>query len=154
MIRQPKGFSLLEILVAFSIMAVAITIVLRIFGSGVNNAIISEEYNIAVQIAESIMARTGVEAPMNIGETSGVEGYKYHWLVSVNVVGQNNANNQQSAKTPSGQRAQTGQLAGQTGGQPGQAEQQTTLFAVKVLVIWGDEGSNARSVELRTLKLG
>ncbi|MGD0961860.1 MAG: prepilin-type N-terminal cleavage/methylation domain-containing protein, partial [Methylomonas sp.] len=65
--KPPKGFSLLEILVAFSIMAIAITIILRIFGSGVNNAIRSEEYTIAVQIAESILARTGIEGPLTIG---------------------------------------------------------------------------------------
>lgn len=151
MIRQPKGFSLLEILVAFSIMAVAITIVLRIFGSGVNNAVISEEYNIAVQIAESILARTGVETPMDIGEISGIEGYKYHWLVSVNIVAQNTPNSQ-SPQSPTGQVAPTAQA--QVAGQPGQVDQHSTLFAVKVLVVWGDETSTPRSVELRTLKLG
>jgi len=75
--QRHKGFSLLEILVAFVIMAVALTIVLRIFGSGVNNAVISEDYTIAVQIAESLLASAGVETPLEIGDISGNEAGKF-----------------------------------------------------------------------------
>ena len=68
---------------AFAIMAVALTIVLRIFGSGINAAVVSEDYTTAVQIAESLMARTGVESPLQIGEFSGNEADKYDWVVNV-----------------------------------------------------------------------
>jgi general secretion pathway protein I len=130
MMRQPKGFSLLEILVAFSIMAVALTIVLRIFGAGVNNAVISEEYNTAVQIAESILARTGVETPLEVGEVTGIEGYKYHWLVSVSLVHQAalNAN-------------------------PGQASSSGALYAIRVLVVWDDAAAIPRRIDLQTFRL-
>ena len=79
--NKNKGFSLLEILVAFTIMAVSLGIVLKIFSSGVNTAIISEDYIIATQIAESLMAKTGIEEPLSIGEKSGTEGDKYQWRV-------------------------------------------------------------------------
>ncbi len=78
-----KGFSLLEILVAFSIMGVALGIVLNIFSSGVNTAALAEEYTVATQIAESLMASTGVETPLMAGQDSGEEGEKYRWQVNV-----------------------------------------------------------------------
>jgi len=128
--QRHKGFSLLEILVAFAIMAVALTIVLRIFGSGVNNAVISEEYTLAVQIAESLMARTGVETPLQIGEATGTEADKYDWQVTVRPVAQTGA-------TDSGQA---------------QNAETLQLLSVKIKVSWGEEEDRQRSIELNSLK--
>lgn len=128
--RRHKGFSLLEILVAFAIMAVALTIVLRIFGAGVNNAVTSEEYTLAVQIAESLMARTGIETPLQIGETSGNEADKYDWLVAIGPVAQIRADDKDSAQNNPGLQ----------------------LLSVKVRVAWGDEDGPQRTIELNTLK--
>lgn len=135
--RQHKGFSLLEILVAFAIMAVALTIVLRIFGSGVNAALVSEEYTLAVQIAESLMARMGVETPLQPGEYSGIEGDKYDWWVGVTPV----------AGPPP---AKTGRFQSQ---QPQPVQPSLSLLAVKVRVSWGDDGDRQRALELNGLKL-
>lgn len=133
--QRHKGFSLLEILVAFAIMAVALTIVLRIFGSGVNAAIVSEDYTLAVQIAESLMARTGVETPLRAGETSGTEGDKYHWLISISSVAAPPVSN---SRFPS---------------QQDEFQVSLQLLAVTVRVNWGDDIDQQRSVVLNTLKL-
>lgn len=135
--RQHKGFSLLEILVAFAIMAVALTIVLRIFGSGVNNAVISEEYSLAVQIAESIMARTGVETPLQVGETSGIEADKYEWWVRITPV----------AGPPPKSRPRF-KSQQDTSDQP-----ELKLMAVHVRVGWGGRADQQRTVELNNLRL-
>ena len=137
MIRQHKGFSLLEILVAFAIMAVALTIVLRIFGSGVNNAVISEEYSLAVQIAESIMARTGVESPLQVGEMSGTEADKYDWWIRVTPV---------AAPPPKSRPRFKSQQ--EISDQP-----VLQLMAVHVRVSWGEGKDQQRSVELNNLRL-
>jgi general secretion pathway protein I len=129
-----KGFSLLEILVAFSIMAIALTVLLRIFGTGVNNAVISEEYTIAVQIAESLMARTGVETALTAGETQGTEGDKYDWQITVR---------------PSAPALSRPSLRGMNSDQQKPAPE---LMSVRVIVAWGEE-KQPRSVELHTLKL-
>lgn len=132
--QRHKGFSLLEILVAFSIMAIALTVLLRIFGTGVNNAVISEEYTIAVQIAESLMARTGVETALEAGESEGTEGDKYDWQVVV------------SPFTPAPTRHSL---------KDDDSDQQAPkpeLMSVRVRVSWGED-DQARTVELNTLKL-
>lgn len=135
--KPHKGFSLLEILVAFSIMAVALTILLRIFGSGVNAAVVSEEYSIAVQIAESLMARVGVETPLEAGEMSGVEADLYEWQVRISPV-----------------------ITPQAPFQKFKSQQEDTentpsiqLFNVRVQVVWGDEEIKQRSLVLNSLKL-
>lgn len=133
--RRHKGFSLLEILVAFAIMAVALTIVLRIFGSGVNAAVLSEDYTIAVQIAESLMARTGVETPLQLGETSGTEAEKFDWLVSIRPVTRQQA---------TAERFQSQQQ---------QSQPDLQLLAVTVRVSWGEQDTRQRSLELNSLKL-
>lgn len=58
--NKQRGFSLLEILIAFTILAFSLTILLKIFSTGAASASVSEEYTAAVQIAESVMARAGV----------------------------------------------------------------------------------------------
>lgn len=114
---------------AFSILALSLGILLKIFSGGVNKAVIAEEYTAAVQIAESLMAGTA-ETPLKIGQTSGLENEKYHWLVEVSPFQFNPEN-----VDPKNLKA--------------------TLFKVKVKVSWGDDNaeSDGRKLELTTLKL-
>ncbi len=125
--NNDKGFSLLEILVAFSILAVSLSILLQIFSTGVNTAIVAEEYTIATQIAESLMAKVGVEEAMVLGEKSGVENDKYYWQLLI-----------EDAQRNDQEIDQDGTIQ---------------MLDIKVNVQWG-EGSNARNVELNTLKSG
>ena len=122
--NRQQGFSLLEILVAFSILAISLSILLKIFSSGVNTAVIAENYTVATQIAESLMAKTGIEAPLTEGERSGIEDEKYHWQVNVS------------------------QLP------PDVFEEgvMTELMAVQVIVDWGEDNQNNRSIELNTVR--
>lgn len=129
-INKQQGFSLLEILIAFSILALSLGILLKIFSAGVNTAVVAEDYTAAVQIAEGLMAKTGVEKPLQAGHEEGVENEKYHWLVVVSPFEFNPENTDVTALT-------------------------AMLFKVKVIVSWGEDNTraNGRQVELTTLKL-
>ena len=128
LLNKQRGFSLLEILIAFSILALSLGILLKIFSAGVNTAGVAEDYTAAVQIAESLMAKTGVETPLQAGQGAGLENEKYHWRVEVSPFVFNPDNIDISALTAS-------------------------LFKVKVSVTWGDGNASDRQVELITLKL-
>lgn len=142
--QHHKGFSLLEILVAFGIMAIALTIVMRIFGSGVNTAINSEDYTVAVQLAESLMNRTGVEIPLTVGQLSGVEANKYEWSVTTQPMAPPAFTLLAMAEAPRKLRSQ-----------PGGDEQKNPfeLMSVRVIIAWGDEDQRRRSLELKSVKL-
>ena len=78
-----QGFSLLEILVAFSILALSLGIILNIFSGGLRRTIISEEYQQAVIIAQAKLAASGIETKLKGEITSGQLQDKYFWRVQV-----------------------------------------------------------------------
>lgn len=80
-LARQQGFSLLEILIAFSILAFSLTILLNIFSSGLRRAIVSEEYQQAVIIAQSKLAAAGVEEELVNGTQEGDVEEKYFWQV-------------------------------------------------------------------------
>jgi general secretion pathway protein I len=125
---QQQGFSLLEILIAFSIMALSLSIMLNIFSGGITTAATAEDYTLAVQIAESLMAKTGSEIPLSEHQSTGEEDQKYRWSLTI------------SPYTLSADLYD-----------PNNA--QVRLFKVESLVNWGDGESDDREVRLSTLKL-
>ncbi|WP_411726464.1 prepilin-type N-terminal cleavage/methylation domain-containing protein [Methyloglobulus sp.] len=127
-ITKQQGFSLLEILIAFSILALSLGILLRIFSGGVNTAMVAEDYTIAVQIAESLIAKTGSEVPLKDHQSSGVENKKYQWSLTVSPYFLSN-----ESIDPKNVAAQ--------------------LYKVNVTVVWGNGESDGRQIQLTTLKL-
>ena len=77
--RRSRGYTLVEVLVAFMILALALTVLLRIFSGGVRNIGVTSDYAEAVLIGESRLATAGIDAALAPGETSGVEGENFHW---------------------------------------------------------------------------
>ncbi len=77
------GFSLLEVLVAFSILSLSLGVLLRIFGGDGRLAGLAEEHSRAVVLAESLLANAGVEAPLQPGEFSGEIDSRFSWVMRV-----------------------------------------------------------------------
>lgn len=69
--QRQRGFTLLEVLVAFVIFAMAFGAVLQIFSGSLRNASLADDYAIATGHAESLLARAGVESALSAGEQTG-----------------------------------------------------------------------------------
>lgn len=82
--RGEKGFTLIEVVVAFVLLALVMSTAFEIFSAGLARAGLLEERSRALVIAQSRMAAAGVEETLKEGEASGEsEDRKYQWAVSV-----------------------------------------------------------------------
>ncbi len=81
--RHQHGFSLLEILIAFSILALSLGILLNIFSGGLRRAMVADEYQQAVTIAQSLNDAVGIVWKLETGENQGEVLEKYSWRISV-----------------------------------------------------------------------
>ena len=124
--RLQQGFSLLEVLVAFAILSVSLGVLFQIFSSGVRGTVVSENYNKALIVAESILAGVGVDGPLEAGLEQGEAEELYRWRVNVTLYEEDDL-----------------ELGG-GGIEP---------YRIDVWVGWQEDGK-ARDVELSTLRLG
>ena len=81
--KYAYGFSLLEILVTFSIAALTLGVLFQIYAKGTTAAILGEEYAQAIVIAESRLAELSVRENLDKTGESGRENNKYDWEVTV-----------------------------------------------------------------------
>lgn len=77
--RRSRGYTLVEVLVAFLILAMSLTVLLRIFSGGLRSVSVSSDYAEAVMIAETQLAAAGLDERLVAGETSGVAGEQFQW---------------------------------------------------------------------------
>ncbi len=80
-----RGFSLLEVLVAFTILAMLLGALFQVFSAGLHAARSGDRYTRATVIAQSQFAALGVEHALQEGITSGATDDKYNWRVTVRV---------------------------------------------------------------------
>lgn len=123
---RERGFSLLEILVAFSILSLALGVLLNLFGGGIKLARVADDTARATELAESKLAQVGIVEPLSEGQTAGSFDERFRWFV----------------------RVQPYALANE------EIDPETLpvhLYMVTVRIEWND-GSRIRSVNLATLR--
>ena len=80
---RQRGFTLMEIIVALAILAVALTALMQAFSGGLRAATASERQAAATLIARSLLERIGRDVPLVPGERSGLTDDGYRWLVRI-----------------------------------------------------------------------
>ena len=119
------GYTLIEVLVAMMILAMALSVLMRIFSSGLQSVSASADYARAVLIAEAQLAATGSTETAVPGEIHGNDD-KFRWTRTV----------QEYAPTE----------LGETQSLP------VTPYRVTVVVEWPGR-ARARRLNLTTIKL-
>ncbi len=77
------GFTLIEVLVAFAVLAVSLGVVFQIFSTGTRASRAAEAYTHATLLAESKLAAVGVEEPLEEGERTGEFDNGFRWRLAV-----------------------------------------------------------------------
>jgi general secretion pathway protein I len=134
-----RGFTLLEVVVALAIAALALVGLFRAGSGGLFAADTAARVDEAVERAQSHLAafgRTGAVAP---GELEGDDGGGYHWRLRATAIAQQPDVAQQGL--------------GRAFAAPQQAAGPPTLYDVQVMISWRG-GGHDRSVVLETRRLG
>jgi len=131
---RAAGFSLLEVLVAFVILALVGTALFQLFGGALNNVSLADDYSRAVLLAETRLADSAVEGyPLRESSDQGTtEDGKYSWATKV------------EAYLPPGTTPDQERL--------GQSSS-VRLWRISVTVTWPGVLGNQRSLSLATVRL-
>jgi len=79
-----RGFSLLEVLVAFVILSLVATALFRLFSGALNNASAADDYSRAVLVAESALAEAAAAKPLReASQTGSVDDGRVTWKTTV-----------------------------------------------------------------------
>ncbi len=82
--KRERGFTLVEVVVAFLLLALVLVTVFEIFTTGLARAGELEHYSRALAIAQGELASAGVEDALAEGEMRGeTDDHQFHWTVTV-----------------------------------------------------------------------
>lgn len=133
--HRQRGLTLIEVLVAFVVLALTLGVILQIFSGGLRNARLSDAYTRALLLAESRLEAVGSEQAVVPGETTGQLGEDLRWRVRI--------------QPWAGAAADPLAASGPTGG----AQPAPMLYEVQVQVAW-QAGGRERRLRLTSLRLG
>jgi len=127
---RQRGFTLLEVVVAFVVLSLILTSVFQVFSAGLGRAGDLDDYSRALVVAQSKLAAAGIEEQVKEGETSGeTPDRRYRWGLAVQ-------------KAPQAK-------------EDGTATQGAfDLYRVEVRVAWNSADGRERSLAMATLMLG
>jgi general secretion pathway protein I len=80
---RESGFTLLEVLVALVIFALAFGVLAQIIQTGLRQSTVAESTAAATSLARSQLARIGVELPLEVGETEGETEDGMRWQTGI-----------------------------------------------------------------------
>lgn len=81
--HRQHGFTLLETLVALSVLAISLGVIYQIFGTSLRNMQFAKEYSYAQMFAESKISELGKGIPVKEGSYGGEINSKYVWEINI-----------------------------------------------------------------------
>ncbi|HLX23302.1 MAG TPA: prepilin-type N-terminal cleavage/methylation domain-containing protein [Usitatibacter sp.] len=127
--NRQRGFTLIEVVVAFVLLAVVLTLAFEVFSAGLARAGQFEDRSQALMIAQSQIASAGVEQAMREGEAQGESAdHRFQWSTRI-------------TRTDEGLKP----------GQP--APSAYILYRIDVLVTWQDSQGRPQGLPLSTLAI-
>lgn len=127
LILRPKGFTLIEVVVAMAILGIGLIVIIELFSGGLRLARTSVEYTQAVQYARNKMEELGVKQALEEGSEEGEFDNTFRWQVETKKVDILPVQTGTDYKPP------------------------VELFQVKINVLW-KSGSKERSTTLETYR--
>lgn len=83
MIRSARGFTLLEVLLAFVVFALSFAVVLEILGASMRGSVRAREYTEVALLGQTLMDVVGIEIPLEEGAVQGEEPGGYRWRLQI-----------------------------------------------------------------------
>jgi general secretion pathway protein I len=78
-----RGFTLLELLLAFVVFALSFATVLEILSGSMRNTVRARHYTEAALTAQSVMDQVGLEIPLEAGYSADGESGDYRWEIDI-----------------------------------------------------------------------
>lgn len=120
-----RGFSLIEVLVSFVLLSMALTAILQIFSTNLRAVDVVRKQTRALILAESKLAELGNEIPLTTGDQAGESG-TFNWRLTVSpYIGENDRDNRSDYE----------------------------LYDVAMTVSW-EQGAGNSEIRLKTLRVG
>ena len=131
--RNQRGFTLIEVVVAFVMLALVLSVSLEIFSRGMARAGDLDDRARALVVAQSQLAFAGAEEALKEGVTSGeTEDRRFQWTITVRRA-------EEIAAAADGKGVPTGAFA---------------LYRVDVHVGWRGADAREHGIDLTTLSAG
>jgi general secretion pathway protein I len=128
--NRQRGFTLIEVVVAFVLLAVVLVMAFEVFSAGLSRASQLGERSQALVIAQSRLAAAGVDQVLREGESTGEsEDHRFQWSTRI-----------------------TRTDEGMAQGKP--APSNYVLYRIDVLVTWQDAMGRSQGLPLSTLAIG
>jgi general secretion pathway protein I len=127
--NSQRGFTLIEVVVAFVLLSVVLVTAFEVFSAGLSRSSQLNDRSQALVIAQSQLAGAGVEQTLRDGESRGESvDHRFEWVTRV-------------TRTDEGLK-------------PGQPPlSQYSLFRIDVLVTWVDQQGRRQALPLSTLSI-
>jgi general secretion pathway protein I len=137
---RPRGFSLLEVMLAFVLLAVGLGLLIAILGGGLLQVRQAGDASEATLHAQSLLDPLGVLGPIEAGHAQGVlDDGRYRWEMEITEI--EDPLPPPPSPTPDGVPIE----------QPGRVLGAPVLFRVQLDIAWGD-GDLHRSLRFVTLR--